>query len=158
MTARETVAQARREVDRKAADFFNAVSFEAGELPRFDALHGLFIGRGLLINNSAEATVVFTVDEFIGSRRAGFSADAVSRYRVTELSQTTEVFGGIAHRASGFVRSGVKAGQAFEVRGMIFMQFVQTPAGWRISAAAWDDQRPGQTLSGHAEPTEFGAG
>ena len=29
---------------------------------------------------------------------------------------------------------------------MISTQYVRTPVGWRISAMAWDDERPGLTL------------
>jgi len=31
-------------------------------------------------------------------------------------------------------------------RGMKTLQFVRTVTGWRISAAAWDDERDGLTL------------
>jgi len=31
-------------------------------------------------------------------------------------------------------------GEAFAARGVIFTQFVRTPAGWRMSAMAWDDE------------------
>ena len=37
------------------------------------------------------------------------------------------------------------------------LRFVLTPAGWRMSAMAWDDERPGLRLPRHAEPTEFGS-
>jgi hypothetical protein len=29
---------------------------------------------------------------------------------------------------------------------MVSTQFVKTPAGWKMSAMAWDDERPGLTL------------
>ena len=35
------------------------------------------------------------------------------------------------------------------------LQFVRTPAGWRISAVAWDDERDGLRLEpGYAEPAD----
>jgi len=37
-------------------------------------------------------------------------------------------------------------GVPFGARGMISTQFVMTPAGWKISAMAWDDERPGLTI------------
>ena len=33
-----------------------------------------------------------------------------------------------------------------ESDGIISTQFVKTTAGWRISAMAWDDERPGLTI------------
>ena len=47
---------------------------------------------------------------------------------------------------SAYAKSGVSKGEPFQARGMISTQFVRTPAGWRISAMAWDDERPGLTL------------
>jgi hypothetical protein len=43
-------------------------------------------------------------------------------------------------------------GQAFAARGVISTQFVSTPTGWRISAMAWDDERPGLALPARYEP------
>ena len=41
----------------------------------------------------------------------------------------------------------------FTARGMISTQFVQTPAGWKTSATAWDDERPGLSIPEQFEPT-----
>lgn len=152
----QPAADVKRALDRLIAAFFAAVSFEAEQPPDYEQLHELFIAEGLLINNTGTGPEISNVEQFIDRRQATFRTGEVSRYRVEELSETTETFGSIAHRASAFVRSGTRGGSAFESRGMIFTQFVLTAAGWRVSAAAWDDQRPGQVLSGHAEPTEFG--
>ena len=43
------------ELDRLTADFFKAVSFEAGEMPRYDGIRLLFIEAGLLIKNSVDS-------------------------------------------------------------------------------------------------------
>lgn len=149
-------AEVKRALDRVAAAFFRAVSFETGESPRYEALHALFLERGLLVHASGGGAQTFGVGQFIATRQAMFGTGEVSRYQVSELSEITEVFGHVAHRASAFVRSGRRQGEDFENRGMIFMQLVRLSDGWRLSAVAWDDQQPGQTLAGHAEPTEFG--
>lgn len=156
METRQSPAEETRAIGAVISQFFHAVSFESGESPRYERLHELFIPRGLLINTTGATPEVCHVDQFIAIRQATFRAGKVTRYRVDELSDTTERFGHIAHRASAFVRNGLRDGVAFSTRGMMFMQFVRTPGGWMISAAAWDDQQPGQMLSGHAEPTEFG--
>jgi hypothetical protein len=63
-----------------------------------------------------------------------------------ELAQTTEIFGNVAHRFSAYAKSGTLNGVPFEARGMISTQFILTPAGWKMSAMAWDDERPGLTI------------
>lgn len=149
-------AAAFRPIDRLVADFFAAVSFDPGQPPQLTRLRELCLGAALLVQQDGATPEVFTLEGFIASRRARHAEGSISRYRVSELWHTTERFNGVAHRASAFARTGVKDGEAFEVRGMIFFQCVDTAAGWRISAAAWTDQLPGQPLSSRPEPTEFG--
>src|SRR6266404_4013075 len=48
-------------------------------------------------------------------------------------------------------------GVLFEARGMISTQFILTPAGWKMSSMAWDDERPGLSIPDHREPTEIGS-
>lgn len=150
------VRQSRQEVGRLVQAFFDAVSFAPGRAPRYATLHDLFVEQGLLINNAGAAPEVMPVANFIRSRQASYDSGSVVRFEVTELADTTELFGSVAHRASAFVRRGVRDGQPFELRGMIFVQCLHTPQGWKLVSVAWDDQRPGQGLAGHAEPTEFG--
>jgi len=156
MREQHSAAEVRRVLDRTIVAFFRAVSFEPGLPPAYERLRELFIARGLLINNTGSSTEISDLEQFIGIRQARFRAGEVTHYRVEEVSETTAIFGNVAHRASVFKRSGTRDNKTFETRGMIFTQFVRTPGGWLMSAAAWDDQRRGQVLSGHAEPTEFG--
>jgi hypothetical protein len=152
-----TAAQTRREIDRLASAFFRAVSFGPGEPARYEALPQLFVVGGRLINTSGAVPSIHELAAFVQTRLASHADGTLTRYEVQELADTTEVFGSVAHRASAFVRRGEGAGGTFETRGMIMLQMVRGPDGWRISAAAWDDQRAGEPLSTHPEPTEFGS-
>ena len=78
--------------------------------------------------------------------QATVDAGDLTQFREVELSETTEVFGNVAHRFSAYAKSGTMKGVAFEGRGMISTQFVLTASGWRISAMAWDDERAGLSL------------
>ena len=140
------------EFDRLTDEFFQAVSFEAGELPRYEDIHALFIENGLLIKNVGTTPEISSVDQFIEPRRATVSAGELTRFREVELSETTEVFGNVAHRFSAYAKSGTMKGVPFEARGMISTQFIRTPGGWRMSAMAWDDERPGLSLPEQYEP------
>ena len=134
------------ELDRLAAEFFRAVSFEAGEAPSYQSIYPLFIGPGLLIKNSGATPEVASVRQFIEPRQATVSAGALTRFNEVELSEITEIFGNVAHRFSVYAKSGMLNGVAFEARGMISTQFILTPGGWKMSAMAWDDERPGLSL------------
>ena len=127
------------------AEFFDAVSFEPGERPAYDAIRDLFIDQGLLIKNVGEPEIA-TVDEFIAPRQALVDSGALTEFEEIELAHRNEVFGNVAHRMSTYAKRGVQGGVRFEARGVISTQFVFTPSGWRMSAMAWDDERPGLAM------------
>ena len=134
------------ELDGLMAAFFRAVSFEPGTAPPYDAIHALFVPAGLLIRNSGDAPEIATPAEFIAPRRRAVEAGELTRFLEAELWETTRIFGNVAHRFCAYEKSGVLKGEAFRARGMITTQFIRTPGGWRISAMAWDDERPGLSV------------
>ena len=148
MTSQQNGSAAKDELDHLSAAFFRAVSFEAGEAPSYQNIHSLFIDSGLLIKNSGPTPEVSSLSQFIESRQALLNAGELTRFYEGELSETTQIFGNIAHRFSSYEKSGTLKGVPFEMRGMISTQFILTPAGWRMSVMAWDDERPGLSIPG----------
>ena len=134
-------------LDRLATEFFRAVSFEAGETPPYDGIHLLFVECGLLIKNTALTPEISTVGRFIEPRLALVRSGELERFREWELSETTQIFGNVAHRFSAYAKTGTLKGVPFEARGMISTQFISTPEGWRMCSMAWDDERPGLSIS-----------
>lgn len=134
------------ELDRLTAGFFRAVSFEDGEVPPYDDLHALFIEAGLLIKNSGTTPEISTLGQFIEPRLASVRSGELTRFNETELSETTCIFGNVAHRFNAYAKSGTLKGVSFAARGMISTQFILTPSGWKISSMAWDDERPGLSI------------
>jgi hypothetical protein len=157
MDKEQNWAAVKRELDALAAEFFRAVSFEAGETPRYENIHALFIEPGLLIKNTTSTPEIASVRQFIEPRQAMVSRGELTRFRESELAETTQVFGNVAHRYSAYAKSGTTNGVPFEARGMISTQFVKTPAGWKMSAMAWDDERPGLSLPEQLLPSASGA-
>jgi hypothetical protein len=145
------------ELDRLTAEFFHAVSFEAGGAPPYEKIYALFIESGLLIKNTGSVPETSTVRQFIEPRQAMVFSGELTRFREVELSETTEIFGNVAHRFSAYAKSGTMKGVPFEARGMISTQFILTPAGWKMSAMAWDDERPGLPLPRRYESAEPGS-
>lgn len=140
------------ELDRLSVEFFRAVSFETGERPAYENIHTLFIEPGLLIKNTGSTPEVSTISQFIEPRLTLILSGELTRFREWELQETTQIFGNVAHRFSTYAKSGCMKGVPFEARGMISTQFVRTPAGWKMSAMAWDDERPGLSIPQHCEP------
>lgn len=134
------------ELARITADFFRAVSFSHGAKPAYVDIFDLFIEPGLLIKNVGTSPEISNVSEFILPRQQLVDSGQLTEFHEEEISAATLVFGNIAHRFSAYAKSGTQNGTPFRVRGMISTQFVHTPAGWKISAMAWDDERAGQSL------------
>jgi hypothetical protein len=123
--------------------FFAAVSFPEGGAPHYDRIRDVFVPEGLLIKNSGEAPEISGLDAFIAPRQALFDAGRLTSFEEVEVAARTEAFGNVAHRLSTYDKRGVQDGAAFAATGIITTQFIATPAGWRMTAMAWDDERPG---------------
>jgi hypothetical protein len=126
--------------------FLADVSFPTGGKPDYSRLRGLFSEGSLLIKNSSELPEISTVDEFIRSRQAQVDTESLTRFEEVEIAHVTEIFGRVGHRFSTYWKRGMVDGVPIEARGIISIQFIQTPAGWRISSMAWDDERPGLSI------------
>lgn len=111
-----------------------------------DALRALFLPGAVIVRTCGTEPAVYGVDSFVAPRQELLSGTGLVDFQEWELSGHTEVFGDIAQHFSGYAKHGVQDGLAFSGRGMKTLQFVRTPAGWRISAAAWDDERDGLVL------------
>ena len=123
--------------------FFAAVSFPEGGTPHYDQIRDLFVPEGLLIKNSGEVPEISGLDAFIAPRQELFDSGRLTSFEEIEVAARTEAFGNVAHRLSTYEKRGVQDGSAFAAAGIITTQFIATSAGWRMTAMAWDDERPG---------------
>jgi len=146
MTSHSDLATVKAEIDRLTTEFFLAVSFEEGAAPMYENIYELFIESGLLVKNTGSAPEINTVQQFIEPRVVAVRNGELTRFHEIELSETTEIFGNVAHRFNSYAKSGTIKGVPFTARGMVSTQFIKTTAGWKISAMAWDDERPGLSI------------
>jgi hypothetical protein len=124
-------------------EFFAAVSFPEGGAPQYERIRDLFVPAGLLIKNSGDEPEISSLDAFIAPRQELFDSGRLTFFEEVEVAARTEAFGNVAHRLSTYDKRGVQDGVAFSATGIITTQFIATPAGWRMTAMAWDDERPG---------------
>jgi hypothetical protein len=126
--------------------FFDAFTSGADLTTRLDALRQLFLPEAVIVRTCGGLPAVYTVDSFIAPRQELLSGGTLTDFREWELRGHTEIFGDIAHHFCSYAKAGVQDGVSFTGRGMKTLQFVRLPAGWRISAVAWDDERDGLTI------------
>ncbi|MEU4222036.1 DUF4440 domain-containing protein [Actinoplanes sp. NPDC026623] len=134
------------EADRAAvADlvrtFFAAFVSGADSAARLDDLREAFLPRAVITRTCGAEPAVYDVEAFIEPRRELLSSGRLTGFREWEVSGRTDLFGDIAQHFCRYAKSGAQDGTPFTGGGMKSLQFVRTPAGWRISAVAWDDDR-----------------
>lgn len=110
---------------------------------RLDALRELFLPDAVIVRTCGEP-IAYGLDSFIAPRKELLTSGRLADFREWELSGRVELFGDIAHYFGSYAKAGVQDGTPFTGRGMKTAQFVRTAAGWRISALAWDDERPAE--------------
>jgi hypothetical protein len=126
--------------------FFAAFISGPDSAARLDALREAFLPEAVIVRTCGGEPAVYSVESFIAPRQALLSGGTLLDFSEWELSGQTEVFGDIAQHFCSYAKAGVQDGTPFTARGMKTLQFIRTSAGWRISAAAWDDERDGLTI------------
>jgi hypothetical protein len=137
------VATDREEIAGIVRTFFAAFTSGPGSTARLDRLRAVFLPSAVIVRTCGGEPTVYGVDSFIAPRQALLAGGALTDFSEWELDGRTEVFGDIAQHFCGYAKAGVQDGTPFTGRGRKTLQFVRTGAGWRISAAAWDDEREG---------------
>jgi hypothetical protein len=123
--------------------FFAAFTSGPESAERLDALRKVFLPEAVIVRTCGLTPAVYDVDGFIAPRQALLAGGALVDFREWEESGRTEVFGDVGQHFCTYAKEGVQDGRRFTGRGMKTIQLVRTADGWRISAAAWDDERPG---------------
>ena len=123
--------------------FFAAFVSGPDSVVGLERLREVLLPNAVIIRTCGDLPAIYGVDAFIAPRQALLTGGTLAEFSEWELSGRTDVFGDIAHRFCRYAKAGVQDGVPFTARGMKTLQFVRTPVGWRISAAAWDDERDG---------------
>ena len=139
-------AEAKEEIDQLIATFFGLFNNRGGSPPDLARVRELFVREGLIAKCVASTPEISTLEDFIAPRRELLSSGTLTDFEEVETSETTQVFGHIAHRLSIYQKSGVLRGTPFVTRGVKSFQLLETPAGWRILSMTWDDEREGFQL------------
>jgi hypothetical protein len=134
------------EINRLVSVFFDAFTSGPGTAERLDALRGLFVPRALVTRTCGQEPTVYTVDEFVAPRQRILEDGTLTGFREWAVDGHVEIFGDIAHWFGSYAKEGLHNGADAAGRGMKSIQYIRTTDGWRITAAAWDDERPGLTL------------
>lgn len=123
--------------------FFDAFTSGPELEKRLDALPGLFVPGAVVVRTCGGAPTVYDVPGFVAPRRALLTAGEVTGFREWEVDGRTELLGDVAHHVCTYAKRWSQDGVEHTGRGAKSLQLVRTGAVWRLSAVAWDDERPG---------------
>lgn len=126
-------------IDELTAAFFDAFTNCGGAPPKADTLYAMFLPEAVIVKNVGGTPVAYTVEGFVEPRRTILSDGTLTEFREWETSAHTEVFGNIAQRFGRYAKSWIQNGQQYSGGGAKSIQFVRTPAGWKIASLVWDD-------------------
>ena len=131
------------ELDNLTKSFFQLFTNINGAIPPIENIYKLCIPEAIIIKNIGAAPEIYSLQQFIAPRIKILTDGTLTNFSEEEVQERTEIYGHIAHRFCSYKKSGTLSGQPFEAKGMKTIQFVNTAAGWKISAVAWDDERDG---------------
>jgi len=123
--------------------FFAAFTSGPGCAERLDALPRLFLPAAVIVRTCGAEPASYDVSGFVAPRRELLTGGAITDFREWELAGRTEVFGDIAQHFCSYAKQWREDGEQRSGRGMKSFLFARTTDGWRIAAAAWDDERDG---------------
>ena len=133
-------ADVKAEIDGLMTTFLGAFANPGGTRPNVEAIYEVFVPEGMIITNVSGTPVIYDLRQFVEPREKILTDGTLTEFREWETSETTEIYGSIAHRFSEYCKSGYLNGEWFEGRGMKTTQFVKTLSGWKMSSLAWDDE------------------
>lgn len=129
--------------------FFTAFTSGDGTSARLAALRAAMLADAVIVRTCGQLPAVYDVESFIAPRQTLLTDGSLVDFSERATTGRVDVFGDIAHWFGRYTKDGLFHGQPYPGGGMKSMQFVRTGDGWRISAAAWDDERPGLTPTDH---------
>ncbi len=127
------------EIDRLTESLYSCISFRKGEHPDLKRLRGLFIDKGMLINNNDDP-LIFTIDQFVNAIGYQISAGSLKSFSEREVAERTEIFGKIAHRFSAYEARFDPDDAESLTMGINSIQLVKVGGSWLVSCLVWNDE------------------
>jgi hypothetical protein len=127
-------------VEEVVTAFLAAFVSGPGSAERLDSLTDLFVPGAVVVRTCGDLQVT-DVAGFVVPRRELLGSGRLEDFREWRLGGRTDVFGDVAQHWCEYAKSWRENGEPRSGHGWKSTQLVRTPAGWRISAVAWDDER-----------------
>ncbi|MER7557810.1 DUF4440 domain-containing protein [Nocardioides sp. NPDC126508] len=121
--------------------FFSAFTTGPETAARLDGLRRIMLPGATVVRTCGLSPEVDDVESFIAPRLTLLTSGEISEFEEWPEPGRIDVFGDIAHWWGAYGKRWRAGSETHTGAGMKTMSFVRTDAGWRISSAAWDDER-----------------
>jgi len=128
-------------LDSLVRDFLATFTNAGGRPATVRRIYELALPTAIIVKATGAAPEIYSLREFVEPRHELLVSGTLVDFEEVELSAHTHVAGNVAQRYSSYRKTGVASGRPFVTNGVKVWQFVRMPAGWRLSALAWDDER-----------------
>lgn len=131
-----------RDIQELVDVFFDAFTSGPGLDDRMDALRRAMLPEARIVRTCGLPPASYDIESFLEPRRALLTDGTLTDFHEEAVSGRIDLFGDLAHWFGRYTKEGLMRGEPYVGAGMKSIQLVRTDGGWRISAAAWDDDRP----------------
>ncbi|MEU0314045.1 DUF4440 domain-containing protein [Nocardioides sp. NPDC006273] len=121
--------------------FFSAFTAGPDAAARLDDLRRIMLPGATIARTCGLPAEIYDVESFIAPRLTLLTSGEITEFEEWPEPGRIDVFGDIAHWWGAYGKRWRTEGEIHTGKGMKTMSFVRTESGWRISSAAWDDER-----------------
>ena len=132
--------------------FFSAFVSGPGARDGGRILREVMLPAAVVVRTCGGEPTASTLEEFIEPRVALLSSGALEDFRERATDLRVDLFGDIAQVWCTYAKGWRQDDEQHDGRGLKSIQLVRTGHGWRISAVAWDDERPGLAAPTRVQP------
>jgi hypothetical protein len=128
------------QIDLLTEDFYKTISFANSEVPDAEDLKAVFAGEGVMVNNTFNEPIVFTVKSFLSNMETQVAEGTLTQFMQREINGKTQVFGKAAQRTSVYEYTFTDSTTEKLPRGVNFIQYAQVNGTWKIISMVWNDE------------------
>lgn len=145
MKAAAPVSAAEKAINQAVLNAYNAISFEVGTTPNYEALKAIFAPDAMFYNFRGDTLEGYNIDEFLVGFKAGIEGGNMTGFNEIELGGETEYFGSIGHRISAY-GSYINGADEMGEKGVNSFQLLKIDGKWLVSSIIWDVEKEGQEI------------
>ena len=126
-------------LDHLVFQFFNLFNNKNKTDTNWNSINDICITDAFIIKKTGLQSEVYSIQSFIEPRKKILTDGTLLDFEEKETNEETIIIKHIAQRYSTYIKSGIWNDKPYHGTGHKFFQFINTNAGWKISALVWED-------------------